>query len=668
MFLSKITHPLALILVCLGSSLTAFGFAQETRLASPIDLLTRLSLGGDIVLEAGRFELTETVTITADLNLSGAGKDSTIIVISASPIGIRIKGDIAVTIEGISFEYVGEAAASIMSITDASFDIRESHFSGAVYLESSTDNLAYGSGLYVLGNAKGKITSSEFIANQLDGLSVDKTASVALSSNLFHANATGISVFANAQVTVTDTLFTENGSFDLSGVYAEGNASVSLVGNSFINNKGGAVIILDNASLNANLNLFEANGNFEEGYATISLENNVLATLHENRFIDNHSSAVIAFNHATVEFSNNHVENTGGGYWSAVSATHQSQISVTGNTFLNNPNVAFQLTASASGEAINNTFDTNGEYENGIAAIIIEDNATATLSDNLIQNSLGGALSIFANSSVKLSNNQIIATKTWATIYLRNNSSLDATANHISQSEGVGIYAKDRVELTLLGNTFSSNTDFGVQLVGQAKATVTANTFEANRSGLVLFEQAYASVLENSFTNNLESGISFMDASTGHVRNNQLSNNKMNGIAVLNNASPQIENNVFENNLLRGILYGDDAKGNVIANTIRGSNYGIFVADQATPSLEANIFEVNTHDTGTGALPEDEQLELSLGLILLSIGAFWAYSCFKETVRTLMAYRALTKINHYIDTDSSQLSFNAVTLWQRPLV
>lgn len=496
------------ILIFLCLSFASFGFSQDTSKAAVSDLAAQLSAGGDVVLGAGRFELNEAVSITTDLNLSGASKDRTIIALTAAPIGIMIEGDISVSISGISFEYQGQETADILSITNASFEISDARFLGARYIESEDEDAdVFGSGIYLLGSAVGTVRNSEFIANQLDGISIDETSSLTLEGNVFRANDSGVGVYLDAQLSASGNSFSENGASGFAAIYA-----------------------IDNANL----------------------------VLNDNSFIDNFSNAI-------------------------------------------------QLGDNTKLEATKNRFEGNDSLQDSLAAIILHDKASATLTDNTILNNLGGALSLFEQTSATLTNNQITANQTWAAIYAADSSSLFLENNELTQSEGIGVYAKDMAELTLSSNTFSGNGDFAVHLEGQSRASISNNTFETNRSGVVLFEQSSAMLQNNTVSNNMYTGIAFFDESTGSVQDNTITNHPKNGILASDQSSPELTGNTLSTNQY-GILLLSQTLATANGNTLVENEHGIYIVDNSVDSAnyQDNIFENNNADISEGAKPSDE--------------------------------------------------------------
>ena len=532
--------------------LAGLGFAQ-TQLSSSEALGNALLTGGEYILQAGRYELNSGLTLSRDLSITGEGKDLSIIVLKAAPIGLSVEEAIRLEFQNISFEYVGEHSADIFNIGAGLFSFSDCAFRNAKFIEPEDDDgIWYGDALYLYGEASGTIRNCEFSGHGLAAIQTDGTSQLELLNSSFSQNSSALGVFGSSSLIARQNVF-ENHSDSDAVVSTYGDAKLALSENQFLNNQSNALLAYENSIVDLNNNVFDTNGNADVD--AVFIDDNATGTLSENQF-------------------------------------------------LNNPRIALTVSGSASAIVSNNLFENNGNAE-GYAALSLEMNATANLTDNTFRNNTGGALTMLDSAEAVMENNTVSDNLTWVSIYLEGSSKLSMASNLITQSEGDGIYATDQAELISDGDSYLANTEFGIRLQSQARATISNGIFENNRSGVFLGDNSYASISASIFKNNQRTGIGFTGNSDGFARSNLIEGHVRNGIVAAGSSTPMIENNQLSNNSY-GILLAETTTATIRGNILKDNVHGLYTVSSSSPDISDNTFETNEQDQTEGAEPQYE--------------------------------------------------------------
>jgi len=560
--------------IIIGLAIFIFSQVSAQQVISTVAELERLApMGGEYRLAAGRYVLSKPLVLTKALTLTGAGKESTTVLGSSQYYLFSIESSEKFKLEGIGFVYFGLGGSVVVDIKDAEFEIIDCSFSGGVY--SAENDLFYGSGLYLHGDAKGIIKDSYFRNNRQDAIHLESNAQASLSNSLIEDNIGAIAAFEDTSITIVDSTITDNGNEDSIAVYAEGDSRVNIRDSKIEKNLFGAFWILGNAELVAENNTIHSSGS---EYSAITTEGNASSQIIGNDFSDNFAGAI----------------------W---------------------------LKANSTSTINNNIFTRNGSENLG--SIVVEGESVAELNENLFSRDWG--LWFAENSKVTATKNEILysPSEQYAALTITDEAEVDFNNNKISKSNNWAVYATDNSRVVLLQNTINENmkgafvnsssaplrlianiitknTGYGAYLIAGSNTYAAANTFEANSSGLVITEKATANVFENKFKNNTKSGIAYLGESRGKVVSNRISANAWNGIVVGGSASVLLEHNQIIENALRGILISENAFAKINKNMIEGSKVGIFVTTEAKAETKDNSFNNNETNTFKGPLPDDE--------------------------------------------------------------
>lgn len=135
----------------------------------------------------------------------------------------------------------------------------------------------------------------------------------------------------------------------------------------------------------------------------------------------------------------------------------------------------------------------------------------------------------------------------------------------ISGNTGHGIFAIGKATLQVEGSTVSRNELRGIGLFNDTRAVIERSTIESNGgfSGIVVRDEAEATISESTIRGNVESGIWVGDSARVEVRDNRITDNRANaqgnfgwGIALRFSAQATLEENTISGHPLSGIAVG----------------------------------------------------------------------------------------------------------------
>ena len=212
---------------------------------------------------------------------------------------------------------------------------------------------------------------------------------------------------------------------------------------------------------------------------------------------------------------------------------------VRGSTFNDNaksfPSAGISLFSDSSLELENSTL-----FRNTTDNIVLSNNASATIAETEISNSLrnsdgafGRGVTLFANSSVTITESQIL------------------------NNPASGIALVGAPTLTVSSSAINGSFD-GILLFDDAKATITNNTMDGNDAGIITRGRSNATITSNTLTRHASAAIGLWDSSQTNISTNTISNNPGCGVDHARDRSGGVTgagNNIFNN--AGGNLCGD---------------------------------------------------------------------------------------------------------------
>ena len=194
--------------------------------------VAELAAGSTILLDAGTYELPETLLIEHSLTIQGMGKDVTAIT-SSDPNGVLdFSGPGNIVLQGIHFKYQGAEWSSAVEIANGGFEVRDCRFSGGG--RDLEENIG-GNGLTVKETGNGSVFDSHFIENQHHGLAIWDQVNALVENCIFESNgSSGLSFWDSSVGIVKDS---ESSNNMRSGFATQGQSSVTFEDNVAFNNE-----------------------------------------------------------------------------------------------------------------------------------------------------------------------------------------------------------------------------------------------------------------------------------------------------------------------------------------------------------------------------------------------------------------------------------------------
>lgn len=427
---SELVKRCFLALICLAL-LFSLGLAQETKAPTTkapeptSDLAEQIAQGGDITLEAGEYHL-ESLNLTSDTKLMGAGRDETIIHLSGDSSGLLAE-DVKVEIQGISFVHTGNTSADLAVFRNSNVTLNDCSFSGARDLDEERN---LGAGAY-FNRSKAEIDDCHFnnnhtgvVAeigselsfdnvqvqdNSMDGLLLLDNSYTILEWSFVSGNGGhGVMTSNNAYLRMGRVTVEKNGK---SGTVVSGHAHAVVVGVIFNQNKEIGFLIngtgqawIDNSRANQNNVGFGFNGEAEAFLKLTKAEQNNLGyfaignanvTMMDNYAAKNEEHGFAFNDAATGTLTSNTSEANG---FSGFALIKDAQVSFKLNLASNNLENGFLVRDNASA-----VIDENGVENNQLHGITVAHNATLELKNNQIRSNTEYGLFVTANEAITLS-------------------------------------------------------------------------------------------------------------------------------------------------------------------------------------------------------------------------------------------------------------------------
>jgi parallel beta-helix repeat protein len=317
--------------------------------------VARAQPGDTIEVPAGRFTLTQSVLVNKSLTIRGAGPDKTTLLSWEPDFAIKFTGPFLLTgepqwtLENLSLEHVGNKPANVVVVDSGVITIRNCHFSGAVWDETSRLG---GSGIWLTGSARGVVSNCVCRNNGLHGIDVNGQAQPILEGNTCEENkGSGIAYFDSAGGTARNNTCRKNG---LYGIGVSGQAQPHLEGNTCEGNKYSGIAYFDSAGGTARNNTFRNNG-----LHGIGVQGQAQPTLEGNTCEGNTQNGITYFDSAGGTAGKNTCRNNA---LHGIGVSGQAQPHLEGNTCEGNTQSGIAYFDSAGGTARNNTCRNNGEY------------------------------------------------------------------------------------------------------------------------------------------------------------------------------------------------------------------------------------------------------------------------------------------------------------------
>jgi parallel beta-helix repeat protein len=255
---------------------------------------------------------------------------------------------------------------------------------------------------------------------------------------------------------------------------------------------------------------------------------------------------------------------SGNGKSPAISISQARNVTIKGFTINNDDkDVGIGVYDGAAATITGNTFT-------GCLHAVDVWSATSTIDHNTIRDNIEVGILIIASSEAEITQNTITDTKLY------------------EELAGDGIEVMDDSKATITSNTITGNARYGIMVPSwgygidnprSSTLDIRDNDISNNKdAGVALFDHAQATLLGNAIKANTGEGIEVSRDSQVEISNNFIQDTKAtadgewgDGIEVYGNAKATIQGNTITGNARIGIGLWDQARAEIINNTIRNN-------------------------------------------------------------------------------------------------
>lgn len=164
----------------------------------------------------------------------------------------------------------------------------------------------------------------------------------------------------------------------------------------------------------------------------------------------------------------------------------------------------------------------------------------------------------------------------------------------LASAEAACVLASGSSQLVLATSNFSGSSKTGILVSEQAHATIQGNAFDKNQCGICISHEACAVIVDNQLRRHGLPAVIYKNSARGVLQGNLLEDNKGGGVAVCDNAQPDIHSNRFKGHTMPAISFRGEAAGRVHGNDFGGNDgIGILISGKARPTVEDNRLSKN---------------------------------------------------------------------------
>lgn len=206
------------------------------------EALEHVEEGEVIVLAPGDYILDQPLEIEHSYHLEGAGMDVTRIICYEEENVITINGDLHLIATGIAFQHKGKAWADVVVALGGEMEFSRCRFTGGM---RQAETRLGGSGLCLLGNARGQVRQCEIYGNGGHGIEVSDWAQALIEENQCSQNRlSGIIFSGNAEGKSHRNYCKQN----FTGILVSGTAHPTLESNTCSNNRSSGITFAGSSS------------------------------------------------------------------------------------------------------------------------------------------------------------------------------------------------------------------------------------------------------------------------------------------------------------------------------------------------------------------------------------------------------------------------------------
>lgn len=162
--------------------------------------------GGEIALGPGEYLLDEPLDIGKAMRIMGAGMEDTEIAYQGEDFVLRFNGMGPFELQDLTIHYAGEGVADVVIVEVGEIDFQRVRFTGSSQVKETRST----AGLYLRGEATGKVEGCEFVAND-NGVRLEDNTQLELVQSMIMNNRTGVRFRDDSGGLARENEITDNG-------------------------------------------------------------------------------------------------------------------------------------------------------------------------------------------------------------------------------------------------------------------------------------------------------------------------------------------------------------------------------------------------------------------------------------------------------------------------
>lgn len=601
----------------LTSTAQQVSFTPSDDLSDIEQTLAQLGDGSTVTFASGTYSIDRSLVIAADVTVTGAGGQETILESRAAGAAIAVLGNGSLTMTDLSIEHIGDEPASVVVSVDGGLALRNVGLSGAIGGTSADDRRGSGvvlaqsstevqpgavtingvavrsndrAGIVVSGERQPTISNTSISLNTECGLCFEDQSSGLVQFGDLSSNGVGVHISGQASPELSSVNIVDN---ERAGAIVENDATPLIVRNLFTGEGTIGVEVHDGASPKIQLNSFGAHA------VAISLGGTSTADVANNEVSGGQVGIRVADQAAPVANLNQILDTT------EASMLHTGQST---GVFRFHRLQTFEGVTIQVEDAAAPSFDETTIF-GGTTGVVFADEAAGSITNSELRE-LEVAIEATGSSSPTISANTINA-PTVAGIRVSGASSAQVIDNTIEDAASTALEATEQSSPSFEMNSVVGG-QTGVTISGTSTPTLFENIINPIGVGIAVSGQAEPTIEENEVRVTTESALVFEDQSAGMVQGNGLGSGGATTVLVADMASPTLQGNeilAFGSVLavqvagdddapeaeidvagqsLNGIVYLNSAAGAAIGNSVFGFETAIAVNDEASPALSEN--------------------------------------------------------------------------------
>jgi parallel beta-helix repeat protein len=210
------------------------------------------------------------------------------------------------------------------------------------------------------------------------------------------------------------------------------------------------------------------------------------------------------------------------------------------------------------------------------------------LADVAIERNKGYGIAIWDSSAVTITGSTITANGQDG-IDVSGLANATISGSRVQDNKWSGIQGKSSAEITISYTTVTDNAGFGLMIGESSQLNCDHTTISGSLCGIVVSDEARASVTSSDIEGGEEGGIRLQKAAQAAISASTIAGSKsMYGVVAIDSAEASITRSLIADQWVYGVWASDSALMSIIDSSIDGNTYGIVLGGSAGATLVGN--------------------------------------------------------------------------------